>query len=55
MKLNPEELVVSSFETADVTAAEEGAVTTRPEEPTPATYCVYCPRTDPLTVEIGVE
>lgn len=57
MKLNPEELVVSSFETADAAAALP--VTIGPYDPTPMTRCFWCPPqtigTDPATVVVGVE
>lgn len=42
MMLNPEELEVTSFETA---AAESAAVPTvdNPNDPTPMTFCYWCP------------
>ena len=42
MKLNPEALVVSSFETADAPEAAAIARTT-PQCPTPMTFCFVCP------------
>ncbi len=39
MKLNPEELTVSSFETQ----SEEAVISPTTNEPTPATYCRWCP------------
>jgi hypothetical protein len=39
MKLNPEALVVSSFETSE--AAEAGPIGTY--DPTPMTFCFWCP------------
>jgi hypothetical protein len=58
MKLNPEELVVSSFETSQEAAALP--VTIGPYDPTPMTRCFWCPPptigTDPATVVVvGVE
>lgn len=46
MKLNPEELVVSSFETAESPAA----VSFDPFDPTPMTRCYWCP---PQTIGTG--
>jgi hypothetical protein len=43
MKLNPEDLVVSSF---DTTAADRLVIsrpTTDPWDPTPMTHCFVCP------------
>ena len=55
MKLNPEELVVASFETADATAALP--ITIGPYEPTPMTRCYWCPpptiATEPGTVVVA--
>lgn len=50
MKLNPEELVVSSFPTAEP-AGDTGGTT---NDPTPMTHCYWCPAgtTDPFTVPI---
>jgi hypothetical protein len=51
MKLNPDELVVSSFETADA-ASPILPVT---DDPTPATRCFWCPGAptiDPGTVVV---
>lgn len=56
MKLNPEELVVSTFETSDPAAA--GPI--GPYDPTPMTYCYWCPPrtigcpvgTDPGTIVV---
>ena len=42
MKLNPEELVVSSFETGEASAAAV-PTTIGPYDPTPMTYCYWCP------------
>jgi hypothetical protein len=45
MKLNPEELVVSSFETS-AAAAGAGAlqpIIITPNDPTAATWCYICP------------
>jgi hypothetical protein len=42
MKLNPEELVVSSFATSDGLQAAEKE-NSSPECPTPATICFICP------------
>jgi hypothetical protein len=51
MKLNPDDLAVSSFETSDP-AAVAGPIGTY--EPTPMTYCYWCPpRT--LNCPIGTE
>lgn len=41
MKLNPEELVVVTFETSDEAAALPGTI--GPNHPTPATRCFDCP------------
>lgn len=55
MKLNPDELVVSSFETAETVAEIEGPGGTY--DPTPMTRCYWCPPqtigTEPGTVVIG--
>jgi hypothetical protein len=56
MKLNPEELVVTSFDTAADAVKAPGTI--GPYEPTPMTYCYWCPPgtfdcpifTDPGTV-----
>lgn len=57
MKLNPEELVVTSFETSQDAAALPGTI--GPYEPTPMTRCYWCPpptiATEPGTIVIGVE
>jgi hypothetical protein len=54
MKLNPDELVVSSFETAESTADIVGPGGTY--DPTPMTRCYWCPPptigTEPGTVVI---
>ena len=57
MKLNPEELVVASFETSEPDAVVAPG-TIGPYDPTPMTYCYWCPPrtfdcpifTDPGTV-----
>jgi hypothetical protein len=41
MKLNPEELVVVTFETSDEAAALPGTI--GPNHPTPMTRCFDCP------------
>lgn len=55
MKLNPEELVVVTFETSDEAAALPG--TLGPNHPTPATRCFDCPvvgiEPGPVVVEPG--
>lgn len=45
MKLNPDDLVVTSFETADLAVEESLALATAtcPLFPTPATRCFVCP------------
>lgn len=43
MKLNPDDLVVASFETAEADAQAVFATTTCPIFPTPATQCFVCP------------
>ena len=56
MKLNPDELIVASFETSP--SADAAAPTTISYDPTPMTYCYWCPPktldcpifTDPGTV-----
>jgi hypothetical protein len=42
MKLNPEALVVSSFPTTE-TDAVAAPTTIGPYDPTPMTYCYWCP------------
>jgi hypothetical protein len=61
MKLNPEELVVSSFQTSEAERVIGPGGTIGPYEPTPMTYCYWCPQktfdcpifTDPGTVVIA--
>jgi hypothetical protein len=48
MKLNPEELSVSSFETSTEAAEAELLLATYTCAPTPATRCFICP---PLTYD----
>ena len=43
MKLNPEELVVTSFATSDAALAAVAAEPSTPACPTPATMCFICP------------
>jgi hypothetical protein len=44
MKLHPEDLDVTSFETGAESDALVGTTTTRdPNDPTPATFCRICP------------
>ncbi|HLM69560.1 MAG TPA: hypothetical protein VK358_18605 [Longimicrobium sp.] len=43
MKLNPEELAVSSFETSDPAAEADVATLTCTLFPTPNTACFVCP------------
>jgi hypothetical protein len=44
MKLNPEDLVISSFETSDDELQFNIAPTIdNPNDPTPATWCRICP------------
>lgn len=57
MKLNPEDLSVTSFRTSE-SAAIARPTTIGPYDPTAMTYCYYCPPqtincpigTDPITV-----
>jgi hypothetical protein len=49
MKLNPEELVVSSFQTSEREAVI--APTTGTYQPTPMTFCYWCP---PKTVDCPI-
>jgi len=50
MKLNPEELVVDSFLPTEPTLPGEKTIidTIGPYDPTPMTYCYWCP---PRTIE----
>jgi hypothetical protein len=42
MTLNPDELVVTSFDTESAPDGDAD-VMTPPNDPTPATYCRWCP------------
>ena len=42
MKLNPDDLVVTSFATAEAAQGDDAAIST-PQCPTPATICFICP------------
>lgn len=61
MKLHPEELVVSSFETEEAERIAPGTGTIGPYDPTPMTYCYWCPPrtydcpifTDPGTIVVA--
>ena len=57
MRLNPDELIVSSFQTAEAAESIVGPI--GPYDPTPMTRCYWCPPptigTEPGTVVIGVE
>ena len=46
-KLNPDDLVVTSFETSDALDVSSAEIST-PQCPTPATICFICP---PLTAD----
>ena len=48
MKLNPDELVVASFEPIDPAAEADQVLATYPCDPTRATRCFICP---PLTYD----
>jgi hypothetical protein len=41
MKLNPEDLIVSSFDAAQTDVPR--SIQTAPDNPTPASYCEVCP------------
>jgi hypothetical protein len=43
MKLHPEELQVTSFDTSPELEQDVSTIITPPNEPTPATYCRICP------------
>jgi len=43
MKLNPEDLVVSTFQTSEQYAVAPDSDTTISPDPTPMTQCYYCP------------
>ena len=49
MKLNANDVVVSSFETEERSVAQPvtDPITIDPQEPTPATHCYVCPEDTP--------